>query len=732
MLNRFSTQILVAHANPMRAIRFLFPPLLFLCCWLLLPPHAAWAQEQSEQDSAERWLVPDFYVGAYGSLAGVTQSGLIQPDYFAASRRTAPTSSIFTEGYGIGGAIGLLFEVPLDRVFALGLRAGYESRGADLVKSYRNETEVKGPTGATIPADVEGTVVNSYGVLNATPYLYFGPVGFPLYFEVGPTILLPLNGSYNYTEKITDPANAQFRLNSQTARTLDDGEITGQQSVFGVTVATGINIPLSEQFKFFLEVQYSPVFDNITNNLRSGEEWKATNFSGTLGFRYAIGGDWYQVIPPSPPIARKPDTSKKGGTDPAAIPDTLFEAGAVTPEGLKDTVILSKRKIQSTEFHALLPYVFFERDSAVIPARYKQLDKKSVKNFEVERLPRGNTIGVYHQLLNIIGQRLRRNSRATITVTGCLSQFETDTTLARRRAEAVRDYIINTWRIRANRVELAVRGLPANPSLSEVDTAEGARENQRVEIYAKDLSLLAPVRLPDTATLGTAGLIRFLPTTGGEPDSTKELNAWSLDVTVGDSVITDAKSGYGTPPKQIDFEVERRPGLNLTDTVKISSKLTIRDSMDNVMEREQSKRVVIVQEEEYEEEREVIDGKYVDTYTLLLFGFDQQDIQDFSRQATAIMQDRITPQSVVRVIGHTDRIGLPPYNKALSQRRADAAAEALGIPVKETIGRGEKDLLYDNELPEGRYYCRTVTVIVETPVNPTASTTAKDRGIGVN
>ncbi|MCE7935478.1 MAG: OmpA family protein [Chlorobi bacterium CHB2] len=154
--------------------------------------------------------------------------------------------------------------------------------------------------------------------------------------------------------------------------------------------------------------------------------------------------------------------------------------------------------------------------------------------------------------------------------------------------------------------------------------------------------------------------------------------------------------------------------------------------MDNVMEREQSKRVVIVQEEEYEEEREVIDGKYVDTYTLLLFGFDQQDIQDFSRQATAIMQDRITPQSVVRVIGHTDRIGLPPYNKALSQRRADAAAEALGIPVKETIGRGEKDLLYDNELPEGRYYCRTVTVIVETPVNPTASTTAKDRGIGVN
>lgn len=713
----------------MHSIRFLLLPFLILCCWLLLP-HVGLAQDRQKQDSLERWLVPDFYIGAYGSLAGVTQSGLVQPDYFAANRRTAPTSSIFTEGYGIGGAIGLLFEVPVDRVFAFGLRAGYESRGADLVKSYSNETDVKGPTGATIPADVEGTVANSYGVLNATPYLYFSPVGFPLYFEVGPTLLLPINGSYKYTEQITSPSNAQFRLNSQTGRTLDDGEISGLQSVFGVTVATGINIPLSEEFKLFLEVQYSPVFDNLTNNLRSGEEWKATNFSGTIGFRYAIGGDWYQVIPPSPPIARKPDTSKKGGG--STTPDTLFEAGAVTPEGLKDTVIINKRKIQSTEYHALLPYVFFERDSAIIPSRYKQLDKKSVKNFEIERIPRGNTLGVYYHLLDIVGQRLRRSKSGTIKITGCLSQFETDTSLARRRAEAVRDYIVNTWRIRPNRVEVTVRGLPANPSLSEVDTAEGARENQRVEISASDLAFLAPVRLPDTATLGTAGLIRFLPTTGGEPDSTDELNAWSLDVAVGDSVITDAVTGYGTPPKQIDFEVERRPGLDLTDTVKISSKLTIRDSLDNVLDREQSKRVVIVQEDEYEEDREIINGKYVDTYNLLLFGFDQQDIQDFSRQATAIMQQRVTPQSIVRVIGHTDRIGLPPYNKALSQRRADAAAQALGVPVKEAIGRGEKELLYDNELPEGRYYCRTVTVIVETPVNSTTSSRVRDRGTGVN
>jgi hypothetical protein len=38
------------------------------------------------------------------------------------------------------------------------------------------------------------------------------------------------------------------------------------------------------------------------------------------------------------------------------------------------------------------------------------------------------------------------------------------------------------------------------------------------------------------------------------------------------------------------------------------------------------------------------------------------------------------------------------------------------VQAKEVIGMGEKRLLYDNSNPEGRYYSRTVTVIVETPV----------------
>ena len=57
------------------------------------------------------------------------------------------------------------------------------------------------------------------------------------------------------------------------------------------------------------------------------------------------------------------------------------------------------------------------------------------------------------------------------------------------------------------------------------------------------------------------------------------------------------------------------------------------------------------------------------------------------------------------------------YNEKLSQGRANTLAKSLNIPFDYVKGLGESILLYNNDLPEGRFYCRTVEVIVETPIN---------------
>jgi len=56
----------------------------------------------------------------------------------------------------------------------------------------------------------------------------------------------------------------------------------------------------------------------------------------------------------------------------------------------------------------------------------------------------------------------------------------------------------------------------------------------------------------------------------------------------------------------------------------------------------------------------------------------------------------------------------------LSQQRADAVRAAFGKTLDNvnvtTRGVGSTQLLFPNDTPEGRFYCRMVQVIIETPV----------------
>ena len=85
---------------------------------LLLIVWAASAAASAQDTAVSRTLQvqPDFYIGAYGGLAGVSHSGTIRPDFFA-TRTNFPNESIFTEGYGVGGSFGGLFELPLGPSF---------------------------------------------------------------------------------------------------------------------------------------------------------------------------------------------------------------------------------------------------------------------------------------------------------------------------------------------------------------------------------------------------------------------------------------------------------------------------------------------------------------------------------------------------------------------------------------------------------------------------------------
>jgi len=658
----------------------------------------------AQDDATDDQTQPAFYIGAYGGGSLISYDVNLFPTSID-SRSTAPQSAPFNAGDGTGFFGGGLFEVVLGPSFNIGLRGAYQTHSGTLTNQYVNSTDVRGRDGSAQAGTVEGSVDADLSAIAITPYARIAPFTFPLYFVLGPSFMLSMDATYSYVENILTPSDVVFRSNGRSTRIIGAREFKNPAMAIALTANVGYEVEIARNVGLFAEFGVQPMVNDYLSDLKSGESWRSIGIHPTIGIRYGFGG---RAVPPPP--MRPPDTIAIRDTTPRV--DSTFIAKGVTPAGLSDTLRIDKKRVQATELHPLLPYVFFDRDSATIPERYVRLDQKSRRTFETERLARGNSVDLYYNLLNIIGQRMRDNRGVKVRLAGYISQYETDSTLPRRRAEAVRQYLLDVWKIADRRITVDTSriGLPPNPSLSDVDARIAALENQRVEIYSENYVLEAPVSLPDSNYLAPAGVVRFLPP-ATTPDSLAT-GIWTLDVMIGDSLVKGAVTGVGAPPPEIDYPV--RPDIS-PRAGSISSTLIIEDSAYNEMVRVSSQPVVIDHAGTFEQERSVENGKFVDTYTLMLYSFDSAQIAGFAWRAREIIVAGIAPNSEVTIIGHTDKIGKPAYNKDLSRRRAEFAEKVLNVKAKSIIAKGESDFLFDQDSPEGRYYSRTVTVIVETP-----------------
>ncbi len=108
-------------------------------------------------------------------------------------------------------------------------------------------------------------------------------------------------------------------------------------------------------------------------------------------------------------------------------------------------------------------------------------------------------------------------------------------------------------------------------------------------------------------------------------------------------------------------------------------------------------------------------------YTLVQFPADSPELTGANER---IIRDHIaedvTDGAKVTVIGYTDVVGLEDRNRRLSLQRAQNVATTIRrlIPRDRHVsitarGVGEESPLYTNDLPEGRFYNRTVMIVID-------------------
>lgn len=384
-----------------------------------------------------------------------------------------------------------------------------------------------------------------------------------------------------------------------------------------------------------------------------------------------------------------------------------------------DPETVTVEEITVIDSSPLLNHIYFETGRSDIPGRYAFFASPvEAKAFDPAAL-RG-TMEKYRHALNIIGQRTAERPRARLKIVGCNSGFGEEkgrTDLSRSRAESVRNYLRTIWGIDSSRLGIEARGLPTAASAASLP--EGRAENQRVEIYSDDPAIIDTVPSTYIETRSDAEAFRITP----EIEPGAELKRWGIEI-FGDQQRLDGLTGGGELDSSYVLALKDVGLLNSGSYQSVSVVLDAEDAKGASLRVQDTSTVQFVKREERRARREGY--KVVERYALILFDFDRAEIKDRNRIVMNRIATRIreAPSATVKIVGHTDTIGNMDTNTALSKKRAEtvyAQIMAGGSAVRERVsfeGKGPVEPIFDNGLPEGRAFNRTVTIILEYAQQP--------------
>ncbi len=644
-------------------------------------------------------------VARYGLFAGGNVN--MHSAGFAALPGVANCCPEFQSGGGGGFAAGLVYEFPFLDAFELSARAGLSTRGARLTEE---EAVLLGIDGQSYNGLVEHSIDAGFTVLAIEPLAVL-PLGGGFDALAGFDLGLVLSNNFEQQEQLLQPSNRGVFDNGSRVRNQAAGDIPDAAGLLmGLDVGLRYRVPLDEAGSWTAAPE--ALFSYGLTPLVSGLDWNVNTLR--LGVAVLYRPSRSESVMPPPPVQPRPSqpiAAKPPAPEPDLPPvlDASLRARAVGSYGaMSDTLHVRVDEISTTVGQPLLPFVFFDDGSSTLPMRYERLNRSETDDFSEDSLYRLTALQRYRHVLNIIGKRLRDKPTATIEIRGYNADRGAEKNgraLSRGRAEAVREYLWDTWNIEPRRMKVGAGTLP--PDFSNPDHVDGQAENRRVEITSNDWDVLGPLMLEEFDRSVTPASMALYPQIEAEAGvDSYEMMVYDGDRiirrvgdvgVVQDSVLVDLPDSLfytGRPDLRYEMAVADKTGQSF---------LTPVGSMPVATEFNRS---------------QLFEGGVevgLERYSLVVFPFNRATLNAANLDMIEFVRDRLTPESRVIVRGYSDRMGEADYNEELSFRRADAVAHALGAGDAVVQGIGESVLLHDNSLPEGRLYSRSVVVLVKSP-----------------
>lgn len=352
-----------------------------------------------------------------------------------------------------------------------------------------------------------------------------------------------------------------------------------------------------------------------------------------------------------------------------------------------DNPTLRVEEFRATTTKVLLPMVYFDQNSALIPARYRQVPPANRETYQIPQDPLKTGFQLHTDLLNIIAKRLLQASNATLTLTGIQNANETDPKLAARRAEAVAAYLINTWKIPSNRLIRETK-----QGISGVNTPEG----RMVQLSSADPSICAPFTLPTLARTATPPII----TIGLNINSGAGIKQWQLgirqivdneDVELKDTIAKNIIPRYLWYVNEEQASLPRSQNA-LTVTLEATD-ITNTKAPESPVKEIKVERITVAQKEASGKP----DNRVV--FAELLYGSSVGDLTEQSRKVLDDLKRSITPDMRIHITVYNPRNLSGSAAEIAQALGADAAKATLrNLPVRRNAAQTGEAIAYNNSI----------------------------------
>ena len=621
-------------------------------------------------------------------------------------------------GTNPGFTLGLYYDYRLNRKLTLRLLGSYTYNNAFISGDLPNPTPFNGSdTGVLINYLLKANLSS----VEFSPEIRMNFVG-DFMLILGLSAGYRFSDNYNIREIIKTPGiNFPNGTNTQTTN------YTGQNVAFQAAISIGVGysfyIDNYLQYKLTPDIKLVYGFAKLDDNFNTD----ITTMRIGVSLSYNPKPKYLYKQEPKPEGSDVPLISgnNKSSKDSAKIimqivakdtsekkkkADLALSVYTVKNGVEQKTDNLQMNETISSNILPVLNYVFFDKNSSQIPDRYRQLTQDETSEFSVTKLHNLTTLEKYQNILNVIGYRMLKDTTAAITLTGCNSgeDEKNDQKLSLKRSNSIKDYLINSWNINPDRIKCEKRNLPKinsglNDSLSKA-------ENRRVEINSDNPNILELLTTTDTLLTFPDDKIRIKIMNGNDYPGN-----WILNVNNKGNTIMKF-SGKDTIPHFIDW----KPTQEEFNGIDPSYPLQFSLSSDETVKAFQPVKKEMNLNIEKSVKNNLTDDKnqLIENYSLILFGFNSSALSAKHIDIITYLNSRIFPDSKIIVEGHTDIIGDSLHNQNLSTERAINTYKAIKKANENVdgifMGMGYSGI-YDNLLPEGRFYSRTVIIRVITP-----------------